>query len=413
MKKQEMALYPEYLKLFSCIGSECEDTCCAGWRVDIDKATYKKYKKVKDRTLVAQIDRNISRNRSNPKDHNYAHIKMDSEGKCLFLTEDRLCSIQLRLGEEFLCDTCYIYPRSYHLVNGVIEKSATLSCPEITRLALLNEKGIEFEQSIELLPKRLHIGQIIDTHSPILANDLKRYFWELRAFSIEIVQNRSYSIAERLIFLGLFLNNVQKAVDDEQIDQVPNVISKYRNIMLDLEHMKSSFSNIPTNYVIQLKMCKELVDYRFGQGVVTSKRYLECLAQTLQGLEYVEGATIEQLIENYKDAYHRYYLPFIIKHEYILENYLVDYMFKNLFPVGKQNVFDDYVMLVIHYAMIKLHLIGMARFHRGLNKELVLKLIQSFTKVVDHNSLYLSRVYELLKKNEFTTISYMAILINN
>jgi lysine-N-methylase len=40
-------------------------------------------------------------------------------------------------------------------------------------------------------------------------------------------------------------------------------------------------------------------------------------------------------------------------------------------------------------------------------------LVQSFTKVVDHNSLYLSRVYELLKKNEFTTISYMAILINN
>ncbi|BDG45061.1 hypothetical protein PcaKH35_34060 [Parageobacillus caldoxylosilyticus] len=92
---------------------------------------------------------------------------------------------------------------------------------------------------------------------------------------------------------------------------------------------------------------------------------------------------------------------------------MVDYMFKNLFPVGKQNVLDDYIMLVIHYAMIKLHLIGMARFHRGLNKELVLKLIQSFTKVVDHNSLYLSRVYELLKENEFTTISYMAILINN
>ncbi|HIG18403.1 MAG TPA: aminotransferase class III-fold pyridoxal phosphate-dependent enzyme, partial [Candidatus Handelsmanbacteria bacterium] len=33
-----------YLTRFSCIGSECEDDCCHGWRVDIDEATYKKVK---------------------------------------------------------------------------------------------------------------------------------------------------------------------------------------------------------------------------------------------------------------------------------------------------------------------------------------------------------------------------------
>ena len=27
-------LIPEYVKKFKCIGSECEDTCCKGWRIN-------------------------------------------------------------------------------------------------------------------------------------------------------------------------------------------------------------------------------------------------------------------------------------------------------------------------------------------------------------------------------------------
>ena len=38
---------PSYLKNFKCIGGACEDTCCAGWSIEVDEGTYKKYKKVK------------------------------------------------------------------------------------------------------------------------------------------------------------------------------------------------------------------------------------------------------------------------------------------------------------------------------------------------------------------------------
>lgn len=30
-------LVPEYLDEFSCIGGACEDTCCAGWNITVDK----------------------------------------------------------------------------------------------------------------------------------------------------------------------------------------------------------------------------------------------------------------------------------------------------------------------------------------------------------------------------------------
>ena len=36
---------PAYYKDFKCIAGACTDTCCAGWDVDVDEASYKHYKK--------------------------------------------------------------------------------------------------------------------------------------------------------------------------------------------------------------------------------------------------------------------------------------------------------------------------------------------------------------------------------
>ena len=38
---------PDYYKDFKCIAGACEDTCCAGWQIVIDKKTLKKYIKKK------------------------------------------------------------------------------------------------------------------------------------------------------------------------------------------------------------------------------------------------------------------------------------------------------------------------------------------------------------------------------
>ncbi|WXR62260.1 hypothetical protein WG909_03245 [Peptostreptococcaceae bacterium AGR-M142] len=34
-------LVPTYFKDFRCIGASCEDTCCKGWDVFVDKNAYK------------------------------------------------------------------------------------------------------------------------------------------------------------------------------------------------------------------------------------------------------------------------------------------------------------------------------------------------------------------------------------
>ena len=52
MKKIIKLLHPSYLDEFKCIGGECEDNCCVGWDVDIDKITFKQYSEIDDNEII-------------------------------------------------------------------------------------------------------------------------------------------------------------------------------------------------------------------------------------------------------------------------------------------------------------------------------------------------------------------------
>ena len=123
-------------------------------------------------------------------------------------------------------------------------------------------------------------------------------------------------------------------------------------------------------------MSGHVADQRIFTGV-NSQRFLQCFAKFLIGIEYTAESKKEEIGQRYATAAANYYQPFMAEHEYILENYLVNYVFKNLFPLsGEKHIFDNYVMLIVHYAMIKLLLIGMAGFHKeNFSVDHVLKLI--------------------------------------
>lgn len=407
-------LTPAYMEHFTCIGTACEDTCCAGWHVAIDRATYKKYNKVRS-VLKPELDKNIKRNRSNKGSEDYASIALDGQMACPLLNQDKLCSVQLELGEQYLSNVCATYPRVTNTVNGILEKSATMSCPEIVRLALLNPKGIEFNEIEEPVNTRNAIKKKLDTDGEQLfgLNQLKKYFWELRIFTIQLLQMRQYRLSERLILLGMFYKKTQELVDLEQINDIPQLIASY-TALAEQGELSETFSNIPELPTFQMELIKQLIDTRVASGV-QSKRYLDCFGDFLTGIGYVEGASIKDIATRYQQAYVKYYNIFMNEHEYILENYLVNYVFIHLFPLGNSaQVFDEYMMMIIHYAMIKIHLIGMAGFYKEqFNEEHIVKLIQSFSRTVEHNGSYLSEIRQLIVNNGFNTMAHMAILIKN
>ncbi|RKN78880.1 lysine-N-methylase [Paenibacillus ginsengarvi] len=404
-------LYPQYMDKFQCIGSECEDTCCAGWQVSIDRPTYKKYSKVADPHLRKELDSSLKRNRFNPSDGYFASIKLNEKNHCPMLTEDRRCGIQLRLGEEYLSNVCASYPRGGNVVNGVYELSGTISCPEMARLVLLNPDGIEFQESSKEYDRRINIGKVVQTADP--KSQSERYLWEFRIFTIQVLQNRNYELTDRLILLGMFFQKSQECMKEEESGGVVELIAKYTSIV-DNGNLKDVLQDIPSNTVIQMELLKELADERYRLGV-SSQRYFECYAAFLHGIEYNLQDTTEDIALRYKDGYENYYQPFMKEHGYIIENYLVNHVYKSLFPCGKyETLFDEFIMLVLHYALIKMHLIGMARYAKEeFTIDFVIKLMQSFSKTVEHNNTFFSNAYQLLEKHNYKSMAYMAILIKN
>ncbi len=412
-EKKKVFLTPQYFRKFRCIGSDCEDSCCKGWKVNIDKETYKKYRCVQHNELRPLLDKYITRERKNGGDLlNYAKIKMtDEEAGCPFLNDKKLCRIQLEYGEGYLSKVCTTYPRSGNRVDNKIEMVTSLSCPAAAKLALLNTEIMEFDE-YEDIPYTWLVGTFeLNTQDKQVVNRPLKYFWDIRIFTIDILQNRRYLLWERLIILGLFIEKLNKCVNENKIVDIPNVIQSY-NKMLEEETFKGVLDSIPADCTVQLQLIKDIIDIRVNRGVL-NKTYMECYDNFLKGVNYTEEATKEEIIDNYQKAFEEYYKPYMDNHEYVLENYLVNYVFAKLFPFTDGSIFDAYMMMILHYAIIKAHLIGMAGYNKGLNEDMVIKLISTFTKIVDHNTVFLKAIAKQLNEKNFNTLAYMTIMIKN
>lgn len=61
------------------------------------------------------------------------------------MTENKLCSLQLEYGEEFLSQTCVTYPRHTHKIGNFFERSLTFTCPVAAEIILFAQEPMKFE----------------------------------------------------------------------------------------------------------------------------------------------------------------------------------------------------------------------------------------------------------------------------
>lgn len=406
-------LVPQYVKEFTCIGTDCEDSCCSvGWSIDIDFKTYKKYKDLKkSHPLKKEIDKSFIRNRGTTSDSNYAKIKLKKDGSCPLLNEKKLCSIHNQLGEEYLSYTCKVYPRFVNLVDERVEVSLTTSCPEAARMALLNPNLMAFDEiGDDELSYQLAKHQVIT--KPKGENHINYYFWDLRIFTISLLQNRNFTMDERLILLGMFYNKVQLLIKNEELSKIHTLIKETKE-GIDTGKVRQGLSKIPSSNEIQLELVKSIIS---SNRAIKEERFSQCLNDFIEGLKIngLETQESENIVSQFEHCYKEYYQPHFNQYHFILENYLVNYVYKNMFPLNQGlDVFRAFCLLTIKYSIIKLLLIGISGFYKGLNNDIIIKVIQSFSKVIEHNGPFLDNLLKQMEEKEYLTMGYMVILIKN
>lgn len=416
-------LQPRAYHAFRCIGADCEDTCCSGWLVNIDKSTYQNYQRCEDAELGPRLRQLVTINSAGTTDDSYARIEL-SGPNCPFLSEG-LCAIQNKLGETYLSTVCAKYPRVENVVDDVLQRSLDLSCPEAARVMLLDPNPIEFddEEDPACDARRGELSVLITADE----NSAKpyRYFREIRGFAIELLQYRAYPLWKRLVVLGSFCEQLEQLAEAGENAEIPAALEWFRSAIHD-NLLDDAIHNHSPKPVLQLAIVLELMAARINAEFI-SPRFRACFQEFQDGIEWSAESTMDEIGQRYAAASAKYYEPFLSRHGHMLEHYLVSYVYRTLFPLQPQqsnrdpgmhrtadSIQDQFLLMLVYYGVIQTMLIGLAGSHRSeFSPGDAIRVIQSVSKAFEHNVSFPENALKILDEKGMRNCITMAILIRN
>lgn len=396
---------PRYFSDFHCIGPECKDNCCYGWRIDWDK---EEVEKVKNAPSISPELRELVEKSFIPNirfDGKY-QIKFDERGKCPCVTEEGWCRIQRELGSEYLSSVCMGYPRRYNITADRAYCFCDSSCREIVK------KIMEDSKAMDLVNKRIKQKTDI-TDVTLYSNELKasypelNYSGELLEFFYELISDKRHDVETNIILGALAAQSLTKLVTQGESDRIPETLKSFRSQMHNAEQLRS-IENIKPNYALRFGFIGKLLKEIVGFSMID---FLNDKTGT-PNIDYYNAAHA-QLNEIFKDR------PFYLRN--IALNLLLEFVVP--FKFVDKTIFENYCLFAAAYSCIKLNLIAIALTteHIEINvngqqfnyvgDERFIGLTSIICRGICQNRIKQKLILDFLKKYGFTSPAYIALLV--
>jgi lysine-N-methylase len=403
-------LHPSYSEAFRCIASACEDTCCRGWSVPIDQASYEKYRS--HPALKPFVGDLIVLNTISPSTSDYARMPLTNTGNCGFLDEQHLCGIQKHLGPEMLAVTCATYPRAIQHPAGGTETSLNLSCPEAARLVLLDPALLgPTPWPLRLPHAYASIWQ--DDGANLRPGEIRLL---VRDFVLTVLSDRRYPLWQRLYLLGPTVRRLKTLAGNHSLaDWCEANPSLTAHVLADSartaagERLQPMMASLGAQPADQLLLVTEILRMRLAEPP-TAPRFIECIQDYERGLGTTTARNEQEILDAYAIG-ERFFNALLDEHPQLLENYVLNHVFKNSFPFGRQPLRftpipppapdpeSEHVLLCVLATLAQTLLIGMAAHYReefGLAH--VVKLIQSLARAIEHGTTFPARLAEYVQQ---------------
>ncbi|MGE3272764.1 MAG: flagellin lysine-N-methylase [Chloroflexota bacterium] len=417
---------PRYLARFQCIGSACEDHCCAGWGgIDVDPPTAEAY-----RQLIADGDQRawqlnlMGKLQPNPDawpDEGWpaALIPLNQSDPCPFLDDDRLCSIQGNLGEALLSTTCDTFPRQATLLDGQIDLAGRLSCPEITRLVLFADDAMLLETvpADRRLTERGRFWIDNPWDEQPAEDDPRRHYHLIRERCMALLQRREVAFAARMLALGLALGALDgtgfRAADAAgTFDQAEGQLSAVASWLAE------SGLGTPDGPAGPHRLLLRRIRRWISMPELPA-RYRRCLERVRTGLGLpadpttpLEGPLAERISAAYARARQRHLDPYLEQRPYLLENLALNQVWLGTFPYHPERSFaDEHAILAFRIGLMRLHLAGAAAAEGTLTDDLVVETVQAFDKYVDGHQFWDRTIKMLRGEHALDPPSIAALLL--
>ena len=367
---------------FECIADACPNTCCAGWRIIIDKKTYQKMVDNEDKLGVPVQDWILE------KENTY-NVKLENDGRCPMLKENDLCKVVLALGPSYLSHTCTSYPRIYRQYGNVIEGHLTSSCPHVIDM-LMSKENILFDFSEDDTPE-----------TPYEYGRLYLYEYAVRTSIIDLLYNfQELSLNTRLFAA---LNIIDTAISN-CTDNTPdyNVVKEYIDSYY-AEGVMSSLNSSLANVV------KESSRYNFLQNIVTIyhanitsvPKHIELTKQTFSYFEQNDFDQYSHDVTLFREAIKPYHNFFT--------NYWVYRIFSEIIEIPDYaQVKEKFIFIGIEFCLIQTMALASFAQNQTLDRDEYIYIISSISRM-EHSSR--QQLVEQLRKNNLLSTAGLLLLI--
>lgn len=429
-------LEPTYFKDFHCIAGECKNTCCHEWNIFVPREEYMKIRAACEKNRMGDLFREtFKRCRGTASDKQYAEFVFNEKQECRFLREG-LCSLQQKCGYGVLPETCKLFPRATWVSPVGIERACSTGCEEVINLLVDMPQGIGFTE-VELNENEWSVS----TDAPDLS---KKALWsqynEVQALCISILQNRDYSFANRMILLGLALQDLHEDNREQWIAQ------KSTLLQYD-ESMNQSLDALPINPSVSVANAMtiwRMIVTRADRGCTPERaRRLgaQCRCETtkdspiallldkaidtlqveftstrkdynLRGISLTDDRDDSHSIAISAERYAQASAAFdkwMQGREYILENVMVNFFFSNQYPLVNEQVWDNYMKLCTVYNFFRVAAI--ASIYENPSVDALSAVWVQCSRSLMHSLGAMNGIAHDYHKNGADTLAHMAVII--
>ena len=408
------ALKFNYYDEFACTGPQCEDSCCKHWNIFLTKREYLDYKKLEcSHELKSIMDSAFKRNKSN-NELQYAVMELKEDGSCPFLGEDRLCMLQKEKGESALTVVCSVFPRNWAKIGqDAIAFTLTPTCCHTVELLMKHPEGLilteeEYDGKNKWINQNKFSATGLDRDSKMLP-----YIWTIKTAQLDILQNRDFTIAERLLILGYY---TKKAC--EYLESSPHRLAQLGAMMLDKEltaKIADSLKVSQSDTQISAKSADilfKLTEYMHSKyPEMYTVRLLDTIADSVE-LKYELDDNGEYTVRYSNNAYAKnrdICRKIEVERPYITENLLVTLAFGS-FSKDSEELWADYFSLVVLYNFLKT---GVAAFlHGSCNDKELAMAITNIVKILFNAGLAKQVIMRDFMFRGENSLPYTAFLVS-
>ena len=403
-----------YYDEFACTGPECDDSCCKHWLIYLTKREYLNFKKMDCSPQLKAVINSAFKKEKHGDDQRYALMDLREDGSCPFLGEDRLCMMQKEKGESVLTVVCSTFPRHWRKVGrDVIAFSLTPTCYHVVELLMKHPEGIslaegEYDGKNKWINRGAWTGGILSENAGTLP-----YIWSIKTAQLDILQNREFTISERLLILGYYTKKACEYLKDS-----PEKLGQLGAMMLDSELCRKIADSLktPQNDIQAMSksndmLFKMVIEVRTKAPDHRITRIMNVIADSVE-LEYEPkddgtynvSCSIEACTKNLE-----LYRKIEEERPYIIENLLASLAFA-AFSADEDALWADYFSLAVLYNFFK---IGIAAFlpESYTDKELAMAFT-NIVKILLNAGIAKDKVMQDFAKNGKNSLSYVAFLIS-